>query len=475
MTAQFGAAGSGHRLRGWVHGWPLRWRLVAGAVLAVVLALAACVGVAYVAVSHELIGQVDSQLSQEAAQLQAEVRQQVAVGEPQVRLHLRAGETQSQVQVISAVNGADGNWPVSPVDYQVAADKHTAVYEDLNVSGTPFRALTVPVAVPGYAVQIAIPTSAVDGQLHRLSLAFWGLGLVGVVLAAFLAWLVARRALSPVGELTRTAEEIATTLNLAQRISDQRGDELGRLATSFNRMLDALARSVNAQRQLVADASHELRTPLASLRTNVEVLRRVDELPTEMREEVISAIVGQLEELTALVTDVMELARGEETPEHFEEVDFDVLVGHAVARSRRNWPAVTFRLWTQPVAVRGVANRLDRAVNNLLDNAAKFSPPGAAVEVSLTSDGTLAVRDHGPGVPEEALPHVFDRFYRADEARSLPGSGLGLAIVKQVAERHGGRVSIANVPGGGAVSLLRVPPVATAEPAPVEIEVPAST
>lgn len=473
MSLPFAAPPAGRRLRGWVHAWPLRWRLVAGAVLAVVLALAACVGVAYVAVSHELIGQVDAQLSQQAAQLQNDINRQLAFPQPEISLPLHLGQTQSHLQVIGP-NAPQSSWPTTPVDAAIAAGRRPAVYENVSVNGAPFRALTVPVGVPGYAVQIAIPAAAVDGQLHRLSLAFWGLGLVGVFLAGVLAWLVARRALSPVGELTRTAEEIAATQNLTRRIADERGDELGRLAKSFNRMLDALARSVGAQRQLVADASHELRTPLASLRTNVEVLRRVDELPAQMREEVISAIVGQLEELTAVVADVMELARGEESPDHFEEVDFDVLVSQAVERSRRNWPGVTFTLSSEPVTVRGVANRLDRAVNNLLDNAAKFSPPQARVEVSLTCDGTLAVRDHGPGVPEEALPHVFDRFYRADEARALPGSGLGLAIVKQVAERHGGDVCLTNTDDGGAVSLLRLPTMSTGS-APVQVEVPSRT
>jgi signal transduction histidine kinase len=261
----------------------------------------------------------------------------------------------------------------------------------------------------------------------------------------------------PVRELSETAETIAATRDLTLRIPTEGNDELGRLAASFNTMLDALERSLGAQRQLVMDASHELRTPLASLRTNVEVLNELDRLSPEQRQAILAGIVTQLEELTGLVADVVELARGEAPASDHEDVSFDELVVRGVERARRHWPGVAFRVTTQPVVVRGVAGRLDRAVANMLDNAGKFSPAGAAVEVQLASDGTLTVADEGPGVPDEALPHVFDRFYRADEARALPGSGLGLAIVQQVVEGHGGSISLTNRDGGGAVATLVLP------------------
>ncbi len=222
-------------------------------------------------------------------------------------------------------------------------------------------------------------------------------------------------------------------------------------------MLGALEQSVGAQRQLVADASHELRTPLASLRTNVELLHRVSELTPAARTEVLDAIVRQVEELTSLVSDVVELARGDAPAVEPEDVAYDEVVERCVERARGHWPAVTFDVSVVPVVVRGWPARLERAVTNLLDNAAKFSGPGT-VEVTLTADGRLVVRDHGPGVPEAALPHVFSRFYRADEARAMPGSGLGLAIVQQAATAHGGVTSLRNAAGGGAEAELWLPP-----------------
>jgi signal transduction histidine kinase len=281
-----------------------------------------------------------------------------------------------------------------------------------------------------------------------------------------------RRVTRPVKTLTEAAEQIAATRDLTLRITAESSDELGRLGDAFNTMLDALERSLNAQRQLVTDASHELRTPLASLRTNVEVLNDVERLSPEKRAAVLSGIVTQLDELTGLVADVVELARGEAPPSAHEEVVFDELVARGVERAQRHWPTVTFSLQTAPVTVRGTPGRLDRAVANMLDNAGKFSPPGAAVDVELEQSGRLSVADRGPGVPDAALPHVFDRFFRADEARAMPGSGLGLAIVAQVVEGHGGAISLANRPGGGAIATLTLPLAdADAEAVPPSLEI----
>jgi two-component system sensor histidine kinase MprB len=230
-------------------------------------------------------------------------------------------------------------------------------------------------------------------------------------------------------------------------------DELGRLTRSFNTTLDALERSVDAQRQLVADASHELRTPLASLRTNIEVLQRADGLPAADRADLLRDLVTQTDELTNLVADVVDLSRRGEPAADFEDVRLDEIVRAGLERARRLAPQIVFAERIEPWLVRGVPERLTRLVANLLDNAIKWSPPGGTVEVTL-HEGELTVRDHGPGFPPEDIPLVFDRFYRADTARALPGSGLGLAIVRQVAEAHGGRAVAANADGGGA--LLRV-------------------
>jgi two-component system sensor histidine kinase MprB len=437
----------------------LRTRLVAASMLAVVVALSGVIVVAYAAVRHELRRPLETQLRKQTVTLQ----RQASVPDPfGLRLQTGIGEIGGYVQVIHT-SGDTGRppgqvpLPITDTDRAVARDGDREVLRDATVDGRPVRMLTSPLR-DDYAVQVALPATTVEAQLNRLTRAFLLMAAAGLALAAALAVLVARRTLAPVTGLTDAAAQIAETRDLTLRIDESRRDELGRLAASFNTMLSALEQSVGAQRQLVADASHELRTPLASLRTNAELLHRVDELPDDVREEVVTAIVGQVEELTSLVSDVVELARGDEPVESWEAVAYDDLVQRAVDRARRHWPTATFAVDTVPVTVRGVARRLDRAVTNLLDNAAKFGGPQAAITVRLTADGTLTVRDNGPGVPAAALPHVFGRFYRADEARALPGSGLGLAIVKQFAESHGGTVALRNADGGGTVAELRLPP-----------------
>jgi two-component system sensor histidine kinase MprB len=230
-------------------------------------------------------------------------------------------------------------------------------------------------------------------------------------------------------------------------------DELSRLAASFNTMLGALEESTRARRQLVADASHELRTPLTSVRTNIEVLAGDRLLLPEERAHLLSDVVEQLEEMTTLIAELIELARAEQQSVAPEEVRLDLLVADAVERARRNRPEVVYSVELKPVTVAGVPATIERAVGNLLDNAAKWSPTGAEVEVDLR-DGRLTVRDHGPGIADEDLPYVFDRFYRARAARGMPGSGLGLAIVRQVAESHGGDVVAERAEGGGTRMVL---------------------
>jgi two-component system sensor histidine kinase MprB len=218
-------------------------------------------------------------------------------------------------------------------------------------------------------------------------------------------------------------------------------------------MLGALEHSVGAQRQLVADASHELRTPLTSLRTNIEVLARGDGPRGNRRKQLLQDLTEQLEEMSALVNDLVELARENGQQPDPEELRLDLLVADVVERAKRRAPQVRIATVLDEVTVLGVPNALERAVGNLLDNAVKWSPPGGEIDVTVRA-GEVSVRDHGTGIAEADLPLVFDRFYRAPAARGMPGSGLGLAIVKQVAEQHGGSVSAEAAEGGGA--LLRL-------------------
>jgi two-component system, OmpR family, sensor histidine kinase MprB len=269
---------------------------------------------------------------------------------------------------------------------------------------------------------------------------------------------VARTALAPAGEVSDAAEEVARTQDLTRRIEVRGSDELGRLAASFNQMMAALERSESAQRRLVADASHELRTPLATLRTNIETLGRRDQIDPAERERLVRDLTDELEEMTELVADVVELARlpGRDGGAVREDVSLDELARDAIERSRRRARELRFEERISPSLVIGDRQRLGRAISNMLDNACKWSRPGDTVEIEV-ADGRVAIRDHGPGFSEEDLPRVFDRFWRSDEARGKPGSGLGLAIVQRVAEEHGAIARAANADGGGAVVSLELP------------------
>jgi len=344
--------------------------------------------------------------------------------------------------------------PVNSRVTRVARDGGGAFFMDVNVSDRHLRMFTFPYA-PGFAVQIARPLTEVDHSLGRIENILILIAGGGIAIAAALGLAVSRAALAPVRRLTRATEKVTETGDLSERIDVGGRDELSRLAGSFNTMLGALQESSRAQRQLVADASHELRTPLTSLRTNIEVLASERTLPPGERERLLTDVVEQLTEMTTLIAELIDLARGEQQTEEPEEVRLDLVASEAVERARRNRPAVTFSTDFQESTVQGVHSTIERAVANLLDNAAKWSPPGADVEVAVR-DGAVTVRDHGPGIDEEDLPHVFDRFYRSRSARGRPGSGLGLAIVRQVAVAHGGEVIAEQADGGGTRMTLRL-------------------
>jgi two-component system sensor histidine kinase MprB len=346
-----------------------------------------------------------------------------------------------------------GELPISDRDLAAARGEiDRPFFEDAHVEDTHVRVLTVPLG-HGYAVQVARSLEEVDSILGRLKRWLIALALVGIAIAAGLGLLVARAVLAPVQRLTRAAEDVSETGDLSQRIDAGGKDELSRLAATFNTMLGALEGSARAQRQLVSDASHELRTPLTSLRTNIEVLARDQALPPGDREQLLRDVTEQLTEMTALIAELVELARGDLTPTDPEDVRLDLVAAEAIDRTRRNRPGVSFQTELAESLIRGVPATIERAVSNLLDNAAKWSPPDGEIEVTVR-DGEVTVRDHGPGIDEEDLPFVFDRFYRAPAARGRPGSGLGLAIVRQVAEAHGGTVTAEPAAGGGTLMRL---------------------
>ncbi|MCW2759576.1 MAG: histidine kinase [Nocardioidaceae bacterium] len=340
----------------------------------------------------------------------------------------------------------------------VARGKHTWSARTVRADGIRYRVVAVPAEEPGTALVLAQSLEPTDRMLGRLGLIAIFLGLFGVIAAAFAGWGVARNGLRPVRRLTDAAEEIARTEQL-NPIPVEGNDEIARLATAFNAMLGSLAASRDRQRQLVADAGHELRTPLTSLRTNIELLAQAagsDRLPAQARADLLDDVQAQISELTTLIGDLVELARDEPSAAEPQTVELSEVVETAVVRVRRRAPGLTFDVTTSPWFLTGDSTGLERAVTNLLDNAAKWSPENGVVTVRL-ADGTLEVTDQGKGIPEADLPHVFERFYRATSSRSMPGSGLGLSIVHAVAQRHGGSVRAGRADGGGAALWLTLP------------------
>jgi two-component system sensor histidine kinase MprB len=434
-----------------------RVRLTLAAATAVALAVVLASAVVYVVVRDQLRGQVDNALEARAGQAHGvEIRKAFPEDIPDPVLGGAGGYWQFVRSDGATFRPPDSKIPIPVTSrvLEVAAGNGDQFFKDETIAGTHVRVLTFPVG-PDLALQILRPLNEVDSTLDRLRTFLILITLGGIGLAAALGLLVSRAAIAPVARLTRATERVTETGDLSERIDARGTDELSRLAGSFNAMLAALEQSTRAQRQLVADASHELRTPLTSLRTNFEVLMSDRELDPEERRRLLDDVVEQIGEMTALIAELIELARGDELPAEPETLRLDLLAGDAVERTRRDRPGITFNTEFHESVVQGVPASLERAIGNVLDNAAKWSPPGGAVDVSV-DDGTVSVRDHGPGIDEADMPYVFDRFYRSASARTLPGSGLGLAIVRQVVEAHGGVVVAERAEGGGTRITLQL-------------------
>jgi two-component system sensor histidine kinase MprB len=425
-----------------------RARLALVAAAAVALAVVAASAVVYFVVKDELYSSVDSSLRRSMELIQHGPVFGFTEGPTQPGVF---GGYPQALREDGATCCGNLKLPVTRHDLEVARGTSGTYYANAHVGGNHVRIITFPYG-PSFAVQIAKPLDETDRSLARIR---WLLILIatgGTLIAGGLGLIVSRAALTPVRRLTQATETVTETGDLSERIEVDGKDELSRLASSFNTMLAALEESSRARSQLVADASHELRTPLTSLRTNIEVLASDRELPAGERERLLSDVVEQLGEMTTLIWELMELARGEEHLGEPEDVRLDLVAAEAVERTKRNRHGVVFKTDLEESLVYGVPETLDRALGNLLDNAAKWSLPDGEVEVTVHG-GEVTVRDHGPGIDEEDLPYVFDRFYRARSARGLPGSGLGLAIVRQVARAHGGTVVAERAEGGG--TLMR--------------------
>ena len=438
-----------------------RFTLVAaGAVAAVALAITA---VAFLAIRTDLQNQVQQEIASRADSVLHLAKQEFHNGHiPNnwVPSH-SSGFGLTYTQVITSAGAVwaqpqdKGLLTPSEAAIDVAAGQAQPFDAITSIAGTRAMVLTTQLA-PGLAIQVAEPLTNTDAEVARVGETLATLSAIGVAVATLLGWAVAKTGLSPVARLARVAEEVSLTGDAGRRVEVGRRDELGRLAATFNSMLGALQRSLNAQRRLVTDASHELRTPLASLRINVDMLAEHPDMTVEDRKEVLSRVTDQVAELGRLVASVTDLARGEPPKTDMSSVRLNDVAADALDAARRDWPGTQFDAFLVGDVIEGSPERLRVAFKNLLDNAAKFGPPEGPVQVRLTA-GEFTVRDHGPGIAEEDLPFVFDRFYRASSSRSAPGSGLGLAVVREIALWHRGTVAAEPAPGGGTVMRLTFP------------------
>lgn len=459
-----------------------RARLGTFIALAVGLTVALAAGGSYLVVRHQLYAQLDSSLKSYVKpgapivpQEYGDILRRTGTGFLQI---IGADGGVSYNSYVRVIPGAEPLQP-TPAQIAIASDPSGGSRFDTETyNGATYRIITES-AVDSFsgqpiAVQIGRPLNEIDHTLSTIGLILWFVSLCGIAIAIGLGYLIGRETLKPVARLTGAAEYVAATQDLSSSIEVRSDDELGRLARAFNSMLMALAASREQQAQLISDAGHELRTPLTSLRTNIEVLMRMPDLPSADRAELYADVEAQLQELTTLIGDLVDLARQEELQPDQIEVRLDSIVASAIERARRRAPNVTFDAHLTPGSVRAQPALLERAILNVLDNAVKWSPPNSTVDVWLQRGAvwTLDVHDQGPGIADEDLPHVFERFYRAASARSQPGSGLGLSIVRQVVLNHGGSVSARVAAEGGTVIHIELPIVAEDEAAPDMTEEP---
>jgi len=444
----------------------LRLRLTLVTTVTVALAVALASIAVFFSMRADLLRNVERELKERATAIQSQdfVAAASVPGGPITFPAPHFGE-RDYLQIVTTfgVKRQPANESAVPVDSRtlaVAAGRSGPFFTDATIAGVHARVLTVSVT-RGVALQIATPLDSVDRELRRLELILLLVSLAGIALAAGGGVLVSHTTLLVVRRVSGAAERVASTLDTSERVPEHGKDELARLAVSFNAMLASLQEAIETQKRFVADASHELLTPVTSLQTNLEVLARARRLPAKKRKDLIGDLLGELQEVRKLVGNLVELARGNRGERH-ERTRFDSLVSDCIDQATLRYPNLHFAAELEPTALVGDPESLERAVWNLLENAAKWSEPGGLVEIGL-GGGELTVRDGGPGVPDKDKPHVFERFYRAAAARGMPGSGLGLAIVSDIVEAHRGSIEVVDAEGGGALFRLRLPGAKPAE------------
>lgn len=441
----------------------LRTRVAAAAGVGVLAVLAVVCTVLYLSYAASLRSRVDGMLvdsAQQATSVAASLKRQASDKgtTPDVGKPITVGTIEMQV-LLGPVDAGDASdfGALTSRDVAVSNGARPAYFTSARMGDTRYRVYTttMPGTSAGALVRTARADSADDGALRGAAALLAALTVAGAAIAFGAARLTAGRVLRPIAELTGAVEHVTRTGDLHARLRASATDEVGRLSTSFDRMLAELEQSVSAQRQLVADASHELRTPLTSLTTNLELLGEGAGLADPQAPELLREARQQAGRLRSLVDDLLDLARYGESEPHREDVRLDLLVEAAVRRAAGAVTGVTFAPVLRPCLVRVDPAAVERAVANLLDNAVKWSPPGGVVRVQVDA-GELRVSDDGPGIAPADLPHVFERFYRSPGARGLPGAGLGLAIVGRVAEVNGGSVDI-RTGATGSTFRLRFP------------------
>ncbi|MFE5615061.1 sensor histidine kinase [Streptomyces sp. NPDC056470] len=464
----------------WFRSRPLRSRLALLTATAVAVAVAAVSLACWFVTRAQLEAELDSSL-RGSRLTDEQARMLLASCAPGARDRPVPSGPAQTLQIVT-VTGDLCTLGTSPIparneDLAVArGEQPFALHTTDAENGTEMRVYSYPVSIADQpvAVSVARPLYEIDRSMSTLGWVLLLVSGIGVVGAGAAGLWVARTGLEPVNRLTGAVEHVAATEDLTVRIPVEGEDEIARLSRSFNAMTAALAVSRDRQSQLIADAGHELRTPLTSLRTNIELLARSEEtgraLPPEDRRALMASVKAQMTELAALIGDLQELARPDaKQPGPLEVVPLHTLLRSALDRARLRGPELTFVTDLAPWYVRAEPAALERALVNVLDNAVKFSPAGGTVEVTLMR-GELTVRDHGPGVAAEELPHVFERFWRSPSARSLPGSGLGLSIVARTVHQAGGTVALTAAEGGGTAAVVRLPGAPTPPPSVVAHE-----
>jgi two-component system, OmpR family, sensor histidine kinase MprB len=454
--------------------WHYRRSLASRVTLLTTMAVALSVTIvalgAFITVRMQLQSSLDDSLVERAKKASAAVDEVNQLNQESSTQQYRLAITEVRTGTMRAdgtVNFSDTGDVLDLDEHElaVASGDSTLSLRTVRAGDTDYRVAAVPIrSSPGYALVVAQSLTPQQHVLTKLGLVTLLFGIAGIITAGVAGWAVARNGLRPVRRLTAAAEDIARTERLAP-IQVEGDDEVARLASAFNQMLASLAASRDRQRRLVADAGHELRTPLTSLRTNIDLLTQAGgELPSDTRAELLTDVRAQLEELSTLVGDLVELARDDPSPHVISTVEVHEVLDQAVARVRRRAPSLSFVVSADPWYVEGDSSAIERALTNLLDNAAKWSPRSGTVTVALHA-GVVTVDDQGTGIADADLPHIFERFYRSDVSRAMPGSGLGLSIVAQVAERHAGFVEAGRSPSGGTRMTFRLPGASSPKPA----------